>query len=119
MTEELLNKIAVFKKKEIRRVIYKNEWWFSIVDVCQTLSDSIDPGAYWRKLKQRLNEESSEVVTFCHGLKLEARDGKKYSTDCANTEGIFRIIQSIPSPKAEPYRRRPRHPQTINSAPSI
>lgn len=105
MTEEFLNKIAIFQKKEIRRVIYKNEWWFSVVDICHALADSTDPGAYWRKLKQRLNEEGNEVVTFCHGLKLEAKDGKKYLTDCANTEGIFRIIQSVPSPKAEPFKR--------------
>lgn len=98
-------KIALFKGKKIRRIIYQNEWWFSVVDVCEALTDSVDAGAYWRKLKQRLKEEGSEVVTFCHGLKLEASDGKKYETDCANTEGIFRIIQSIPSPKAEPFKR--------------
>ncbi|MCK5212186.1 Bro-N domain-containing protein, partial [Candidatus Parcubacteria bacterium] len=81
------------------------EWWFSVIDVCEVLTESVDAGAYWRKLKQRLKKESSEVVTFCHGLKLEAPDGKKYETDCANTEGIFRIIQSIPSSKAEPFKR--------------
>jgi len=75
------------------------------VDVCEALTDSVDAGAYWRKLKQRLTEEGSEVVTFCHGLKLEAPDGKMRATDCADTEGIFRIIQSIPSPKAEPFKR--------------
>jgi prophage antirepressor-like protein len=95
--------IAVFKGKEIRKTIHKDEWWFSIVDVCVVLTGSVDAGAYWRKLKQRLNEEGSEVVTFCHGLKLTAPDGKLRETDCANTEGIFRIIQSIPSPKAEPF----------------
>lgn len=99
------NKIALFKGKQIRKTIYNDEWWFSVVDVCGALTDSLDAGAYWRKLKQRLNEEGSEVVTFCHGLKLPAPDGKKYQTDCANTEGIFRIIQSIPSPKAEPFKR--------------
>ncbi len=98
-------KIAVFKGKGVRKVIYNNEWWFSVVDACGALTDSLDAGAYWRKLKQRLKEEGSEVVTFCHGLKLEAPDGKKYETDCADTEGIFRIIQSIPSPKAEPFKR--------------
>jgi len=98
-------KIAIFKGKEIRKIIYQNEWWFSVVDVCGALTKSTDSGAYWRKLKQRLKEEGSEVVTFCHGLKLEAVDGKKYKTDCADTEGIFRIIQSIPSPKAEPFKR--------------
>mgnify|MGYP001588623935 FL=1 len=75
------------------------------MDVVEILTNSPDAGAYWRKLKQRLNEEGSEVVTFCHGLKLEAPDGKMRETDCANTEGMFRIIQSIPSPKAEPLKR--------------
>ena len=98
-------KLVVFKNKQIRRTLHNNEWWFSVVDVCAALTGSADAGAYWRKLKQGLNKEGSEVVTFCHGLKLEAADGKKYSTDCANTEGIFRIIQSIPSPKAEPFKR--------------
>ncbi|MFH1825078.1 MAG: Bro-N domain-containing protein [Candidatus Firestonebacteria bacterium] len=99
------NKIALFKGKKVRKIIYNNEWWFSVVDVCEVLTDSTDAGAYWRKLKQRLKEEGSEVVTFCHGLKLESSDGKRYETDCANTEGLFRIIQSIPSPKAEPFKR--------------
>lgn len=100
-------KLAIFQGKEVRRVIYQNEWWFSIVDVCGVLAESTsaDSGAYWRKLKQRLLKENSEVVTFCHKLKLAAVDGKRYATDCANTEGIFRIIQSIPSPKAEPFKR--------------
>ncbi len=98
-------KISIFKGKQIRKTLHKNEWWFSVVDVCAALTDSSDAGAYWRKLKQRLKEESNEVVTFCHGLKLPATDGKKYETDCANTEGVFRIIQSIPSPKAEPFKR--------------
>ncbi|OGP10340.1 MAG: phage antirepressor protein [Deltaproteobacteria bacterium GWA2_45_12] len=98
-------KMALFKGKQIRKMIHENEWWFSVIDVCHALTDSPDSGAYWRKLKQRLKEEGSEVVTFCHGLKLPAADGKKYETDCANTEGIFRIIQSIPSPKAEPFKR--------------
>ena len=98
--------IAVFRGKGIIKILHKNEWWFSVVDVCGALTESPDAGAYWRKLKQRLNEEGSEVVTFCHGLKLPAADGKKYETDCANTEGIFRILQSIPSPKAEPFKRR-------------
>ena len=98
-------KIAIFKGNKIRRALYQNEWWFSVVDITEALTGSVDAGAYWRKLKQRLKEEGGEVVTFCHGLKLEASDGKKYETDCANTEGIFRIIQSIPSPKAEPFKR--------------
>jgi hypothetical protein len=97
--------MAVFKGKQVRRIIHDNEWWFSVVDVVAALTDSPDAGAYWRKFKQRLKEEGSEVVTFCHGLKLPAADGKQYETDCANAEGLFRIIQSIPSPKAEPFKR--------------
>ena len=97
--------LVVFQEKAIRRLWNNQEWWFSVVDVCGVLTDSPDAGAYWRKLKQRLSAEGSEVVTFCHGLKLEAPDGKQRVTDCANTEGLFRIIQSIPSPKAEPFKR--------------
>lgn len=97
--------LVVFNDKQIRRVLRNDEWWFSVVDVCGALTGSADAGAYWRKLKQRLKAEGSEVVTNCHGLKLEASDGKRYTTDCANTEGLFRIIQSIPSPKAEPFKR--------------
>jgi len=99
------NKIIVFESKRIRRTWHNEEWYFSVVDVCGALTDSPDAGAYWRKLKQRLNNEGSEVVTICHGLKLEAPDGKMRETDCADTEGMFRIIQSIPSPKAEPFKR--------------
>ena len=97
--------LVVFQEKAIRRLWNNQKWWFSVVDVCGVLTDSPDAGAYWRKLKQRLSAEGSEVVTFCHGLKLEAPDGKQRVTDCANTEGLFRIIQSIPSPKAEPFKR--------------
>jgi len=97
--------LAIFEGKQIRKIIHNDEWWFSVIDVCEVLTDSVDAGAYWRKLKQRIKEEGSEVVTFCHGLKLEASDGKYYETDCANAEGIFRIIQSIPSPKTEPFKR--------------
>ena len=99
------NHLAIFKGKKIRREIYLNEWWFSVVDICEALTESTNGGAYWRKLKQRLILESNQVVTFCHGLKLTASDGKKYITDCADTEGVFRIVQSIPSPKAEPFKR--------------
>jgi len=97
--------IVVFESQKIRREWHQEEWWFSVVDVCRVLTESVDAGAYWRKLKQRLIKEGSEIVTNCHGLKLPAADGKKYKTDCANTEGLFRIIQSIPSPKAEPFKR--------------
>ncbi len=97
--------IVLFKEKQIRRVWHNEEWWFSVVDVCSVLTESIDAGAYWRKLKQRLDSESDQPVTFCHGLKLQAQDGKMRITDCANTEGILRIIQSIPSSRAEPFKR--------------
>ena len=99
------NKIVVFESKKIRRIWHNEEWFFSVVDFCLALTDSPDAGAYWRKLKQRLKKEGSEVVTFCHGLKLEAPDGKKYNTDCANTKAMFRIIQSIPFPKTEPFKQ--------------
>ena len=102
-----MSNINLFESKQIRSSYNEQEekWYFSVVDVCEVLTDSPDAGAYWRKLKQRLKAEGSEVVTFCHGLKLEAADGKKYKTDCSDAEGILRIIQSIPSPKAEPFKR--------------
>lgn len=101
-------KIAIFKGKEIRKILFQKEWWFSVVDVVQALLDQQDDfkaRKYWNKLAQRLREEGSEVVTNCHQLKMEAPDGKLRETDCANTEGMFRIVQSIPSPKAEPLKR--------------
>ena len=94
-TETQFTKIAVLKGKQIRKTLHQNEWRFSIVDICGVLTESVDAGAYWRKLKQRLKEEGSEVVTFCHGLKLKASDEKEYLTDCANTEGIFRINRIV------------------------
>lgn len=103
--EENKTHIAIFKGKAIRRKFVDNKWFFSVVDVVGVLTDSEDPRKYWNKLIQRLREEGSEVVTFCHQLKLIAEDGKLRETDCADTEGIFRIIQSIPSKKAEPFKR--------------
>jgi len=103
---DLSTKIAIFKGREVRKTIYRNEWWFSVVDVVGALTDSINPRDYWFKMKIRVRtEEEIELSTICRQLKLLASDGKKYNTDCANTEGIFRIIQSIPSPKAEPFKR--------------
>lgn len=99
------DKLVVFQSRGIRRIWYNEEWFFSVIDVVAALTESVNAGAYWRKLKQRLSEEGSQVVTFCHGLRLEAADGKKYLTDCANVKGLFRIIQSIPSPKAEPFKQ--------------
>ncbi len=104
--ETILTKIAVFKGKRVRKAIHHNEWWFSVVDVVGALTDSDNPRDYWYKMKLREKEDSDvELSTNCRQLKVESSDGKKYLTDCANTEGIFRIIQSIPSPKAEPFKR--------------
>lgn len=97
--------IIVFGSERIRRVWYEGEWFFSVVDVVGVLSGSVDPQSYWRKLKQRLIEEGNETVTKCHGLKMEAKDGKMREADVLNLEGIFRIIQSVPSKKAEPFKR--------------
>ncbi len=100
------NQIAIFKGKKIRRTIHKNEWWFSIVDIIEVLTGTDRPRKYWNDLKKKLTEEGySEVSEKIGQLKMEASDGKKYLTDCADTESIFRIIQSIPSPKAEPFKR--------------
>ena len=99
-------KIVIFKNKEIRKTFYKNEWWFSVIDVIEALTDSVNPRDYWFKMKIRVKEEDGfQLSTICRQLKLVATDGKKRATDCANTEGIFRLIQSIPSPKAEPFKR--------------
>ena len=102
-----MNKLALFEGKNIRRIWHNNEWWFSVIDVVAVLTEQNDPltaRKYWNKLSQRLREEGSEVVTICHQLKLPASDGKTYATDCANTEILFRLLQSIPSPKAEPFK---------------
>ena len=101
-----MNEIKLYENKAIRSVWdkEKEEWFFSVVDVVGVLTESVDPTAYWRKLKQRLKEEGNETVTNCHGLKMAAKDGKMRKTDVADLQGIFRIIQSIPSPKAEPFK---------------
>ena len=102
------NRIRLFEGFKIRYSWEEElgEWFFSAVDVCNALAESAskDPGAYWRKLKQRLVAEGSEVVTNCHGLKLKATDGKYRTTDCFTTKDTLRLIQSIPSPKAEPFK---------------
>ncbi len=99
--------IQLFQDSKIRTAWDDQEekWYFSVVDVCGVLTDSKDPTAYWRKLKQRLKEEGNETVTNCHALKMRAADGKMRLTDVADTEQLFRIIQSIPSPKAEPFKQ--------------
>ena len=101
-----MNEIKLYENKKIRSAWddEKEEWYFSVVDVVGVLTDSEEPAAYWRKLKQRLKEEGSQTVTNCHGLKMKAKDGKMRTTDVADMQGIFRIIQSIPSPKAEPFK---------------
>ena len=96
----------IFGERKIRTVWddKAEKWYFSVVDVIAVLTDSIDPHAYWRKLKQRLKEEGNQTVTSCHALKLMAADGKMRKTDVADQEQLFRLIQSIPSPKAEPFK---------------
>lgn len=97
----LINKM--FNDKTIRAVWNKDEekYYISVIDIAEALTDSVDPAGYWRKLKQRLKQEGNETVTNCHGLKLKARDGKYRMTDVVDIEGMFRIIESIPSPNAE------------------
>jgi len=100
------SKIALFKGNKIRKVIYENEWWFSVIDVVEALTGTDRSRKYWNDLKIKLiNEGDTELSEKIGQLKLASADGKKYLTDCANTETIFRIIQSIPSPKAEPFKR--------------
>ena len=101
-----LNAIQLFENKKVRSVwdSEQEKWYISIIDVVSVLSESVDPNAYWRKLKQRLKQEGNETVTNCHGLKMLAPDGKMRMTDVADTEQLFRLIQSIPSPKAEPFK---------------
>ena len=109
MSQEILasSKIAIFKGKSIRKIIYNDEWYFSIVDVIEVLTESSNSRRYWSDLKSKLteNEGFSQLYDFIVQLKMESSDGKRYLTDTANTETIFRLIQSIPSPKAEPFKR--------------
>ncbi len=110
MSKEILsdfqNKIIVFGAKQIRRIWHDEQWFFSIVDIIAALTDSDNPRNYWSMLKARdLKQSEVQLSTFCVQLKLTSSDGKTYTTDCVNTESAFRIIQSIPSPKAEPFKR--------------
>src|SRR3989304_5781322 len=98
--------LAVFKGKQIRRMLHNDEWWFSIIDIVEVLTGTERPRKYWSDLKKKLSEEGYDELSEKIGqLKMQAADGKFYETDCANTEAMFRIIQSIPSPKAEPFKR--------------
>jgi len=99
-------KLAIFEGKQIRRRwdAEKELWYFSVVDVVAVLTNSTSPRKYWNKFAERLRKEGSESVTKCHQLKMQASDGKYYSTDAADTETMLRLIQSIPSPNAEPFK---------------
>ncbi len=101
-----MSNIKLFESKQVRTEWNPKtqKWYFAIVDVIAVLTESADPGAYWRKLKERLKKEGNETVTNCHGLKMTAADGKQRLTDVADTEQLLRLIQSIPSPKAEPFK---------------
>ncbi len=99
------HKLVVFENKQIRRVLHNDEWHFSVVDVVEVLTDSSIPRRYWSDLKSKLNEEGFELYDKIVQLKLPASDGKYYETDCANTQTILRVVQSIPSPKAEPFKQ--------------
>lgn len=102
----MANDLALFEQKEIRKIWKDGKWYFSIVDIIYALTDSNKPRDYWYYLKQRVNaEERFELSTICRQFKMKSSNGKMYNTDCADTEGILRIIQSIPSPKAEPFKR--------------
>lgn len=104
--EAIQTKIAIFKGKKVRKTIHQNEWWFSVIDVVSALAETDRPRKYWSDLKNKLEKEGyNEVSEKIGQLKLEAPDGKLRETDCANTETVFRIIQTIPSPKAEPFKR--------------
>lgn len=94
------HKIIVFQEKQIRRVWHNEEWFFSVVDVIEVLTESPNPRNYWSMLKKR----EPQLYTICVQLKLASADGKKYATDCADTQSLFRIVMSVPSPKAEPFK---------------
>lgn len=100
-----MNKIVVFQNQKIRRIWHNEEWYFSVIDVIEALTDSSNPRNYWSMLKSREQEEGIELSTNCVQLKLPAEDGKLRETDCANTKSMFRLIQSIPSKKAEPFKQ--------------
>lgn len=106
MNQEItkITKIAIFRNRKIRKTIHKNEWWFVVEDVVAALTDSSNPKDYINKMRLRDNELSKGYGQFVHTLHIETSGGKQ-KMNCANTEGIFRIIQSIPSPKAEPFKR--------------
>lgn len=103
-----MNNIKLFQSKQIRSVWNEEEqqWYFSVVDVVGALTDSVDPSAYWRKLKQRLISEGNETVTNCHRLKMQTTDGKMRNSQAATTKSVLRIIQSIPSPIIKNFKKK-------------
>lgn len=105
-TEIMENKIKLFENKQVRTLwnAEEEEWYFSVVDIVAILTDSPNPRNYWKVLKNRLNKEGSELVTNCNQLKMLSADGKYYKTDCLDTKGVLRLVQSIPSPNAEPFK---------------
>ena len=98
------NNLMPFEGKEIRKIWYNDEWYFSVIDVVQILTNSSQPNRYWADIKKRSSKESNQPFAFCEQLKLSASDGRKRLTDCANTEGVLRIVMSVPSPKVEPLK---------------
>ncbi|NJN33503.1 MAG: Bro-N domain-containing protein, partial [Saprospiraceae bacterium] len=98
------DKIVLFQEKQVRKVWHNGEWFFSVVDVIEVLTDSTQPNRYWADVKKRSVKDNNQPFAFCEQLKLEGKDKRQRTTDCANTQGILRIIMSIPSPKAEPFR---------------
>ncbi len=106
LTDDSQGKIVVFGARRIRRTWHDEQWFFSVVDIVGALTDSDNPRNYWNMMKAREHKQSEvQLSTLCVQLKLTAADGKGYKTDCVNTEAAFRIIQSIPSPKAEPFKQ--------------
>jgi BRO family protein len=106
MTKSEVMRVALFEGKEIRKIMHAGEWWFAVIDIVEVLTGSSIPKRYWSDLKRKLDKEGYvELYDKIVQLKFAASDGKYYSTDCANTETMFRIIQSIPSPKVEPLKR--------------
>jgi hypothetical protein len=105
-SENANSKLHLFEEQQLRTIwnSEQEKWYISVVDVIAVLTESRDPSAYWRKLKQRLKAEGNETVTNCHSLKMLAADSKMRITDVADTEQLFRLVQSIPSPKAEPFK---------------
>ena len=101
-----MSNIKLFENKKVRAEWdkEKEDWQFCVIDICEVLTESKDPSAYWRKLKQRMKNEGNETVTNCHALKLLADDNKMRNFDVLDTKGVLRLVQSIPSPKAEPFK---------------